>query len=363
MKMNISELAGKFGVSGSFSPVGNGHINDTYGSADGKYIVQRINTGVFTDPDGLMENIVNITEYLKDRIRENGGDPMRETLTVIKTPDGKTYVTAEDGNTYRMYDMIGGTKTVEMDNKTDDDMYYAGIGFGRFQKMLADYPADTLHETIPFFHDTVKRVGNLKKAIEADIIGRKAEVGEEIEKCLRWSVNASVVLDGIADGSIPLAVTHNDTKINNILFDPETNEPVCVLDLDTVMPGSRLYDFGDALRSGANTADEDETDLAKVRFDTEIFRRFTDGFLSETADTLTAREAELLTFGVKIMTYENAIRFLTDYLSGDTYFKISRPKHNLDRCRNQLKLIEEIEKNEDELNGIVAELYGKYHRN
>ena len=354
--MEIHEIAALFGHSGSFAPSGNGHINDTYASDDGRYILQHINTSVFTDPDGLMENIVNVTEFLKKKISAAGGDPMRETLTVLPSLAGGNYVIAQDGRAYRMYTLIGDTKTVEMDNKTPEDMYQAGIGFGRFQKQLADYPAETLHETIPFFHDSVKRTETFKKAVSDDIKGRREEVTAEIEKALKWAGFAGTVVEGIADGSIPLAVTHNDTKINNILFDPHTNAPVCVLDLDTVMPGSRLYDYGDALRAGGTTADEDEMDLSKVKLDLDIFRRFTEGYLSEMADVLTEREIELLPFSVKLMAYECGIRFLGDYLNGDTYFKIARPKHNLDRARTQFKLVEEIEEKEELLKEIVREI-------
>lgn len=253
MSNNMQEILEKYGLEFDVQAFGNGHINDTYVSEDGKYILQRINTNIFTNPDELMENILNVTEFLKEKIVMQGGDPDRETLTVIKTIDGKLFHQTADGSVYRVYKFIQNTRTVES-NGSAEDLYHAGVGFGHFLKMLSDFPVEKLHETIKDFHNTPKRLEALKAAISNDKAGRAASVKEEIEFALKYEEDAKIVVDGIADGSISLCVTHNDTKINNILFEKDGTEIVCVIDLDTVMPGSLLYDVGDALRVGGSTA-------------------------------------------------------------------------------------------------------------
>ena len=315
--VNVNEILKQFAVKAKVEPYGNGHINDTYCSAYPRYILQRINTGIFKNPDELMENIENVTAFLRKKIVENGGNPERETLTVIKTVDGKNCYKFDENNVFRMYLFVEDSKSIES-SKTPEDLYEAGVGFGRFQRMLSDYPADTLHESIKDFHHTPKRVEALKQAIVENKAGRAESVKAEIEFALEQSVWADKVINGIGDGLIPLRVTHNDTKINNILFDQKTGKAVCVIDLDTVMPGSMLYDFGDALRMGGSTGAEDETDLDKVWFDETAFEAFAKGYLSEMKDDLTEAELELLPFSVKLLTYECGIRFLTDYLNGDT---------------------------------------------
>lgn len=351
--VNVNEILKQFAVKAKVEPYGNGHINDTYCSAYPRYILQRINTGIFKNPDELMENIENVTAFLRKKIVENGGNPERETLTVIKTVDGKNCYKFDENNVFRMYLFVEDSKSIES-SKTPEDLYEAGVGFGRFQRMLSDYPADTLHESIKDFHHTPKRVEALKQAIVENKAGRAESVKAEIEFALEQSVWADKVINGIGDGLIPLRVTHNDTKINNILFDQKTGKAVCVIDLDTVMPGSMLYDFGDALRMGGSTGAEDETDLDKVWFDETAFEAFAKGYLSEMKDDLTEAELELLPFSVKLLTYECGIRFLTDYLNGDTYFKIHREHHNLDRARNQFKLVADIAGKEERLREIVA---------
>ena len=346
--VNLNQVLHQFDLPESIAPYGNGHINDTYCVEAPRYILQRINTNIFKDPDGLMENIENVTAFLRKKIAAAGGNPDRETLTVIKTLDGKNCYKYDDNNVFRLYLFIEDTKTIEND-KTYDDLYEAGIGFGRFQKMLEDFPVEILHETIPNFHHTPKRVEALKQAIAENKAGRKDSVQEEIAFALEKAAFADKVIKGIAEGKIPMRVTHNDTKINNILFDAETGKAVSVIDLDTVMPGSMLYDFGDALRMGGSTGAEDETDLSKVNFDAKAFECFAKGFLSEMNDSLTDEELALLPFSVKLLTYECGIRFLTDYLNGDTYFKIHREHHNLDRARNQFKLVADLENMEEEL--------------
>ena len=350
--MDLNEIMRQFRTEAQISPYGNGHINDTYYVKNSEFILQKINTNIFLNPEELMQNIVNVTEFLGEKIKAAGGNPQRETLTVVKTVDGKNFYRDTDGSCYRAYVFITDTITIEND-KTAEDMYNAGKGFGKFAKMLSDFPVSKLHETIVDFHHTPKRVEALKKAIAEDKAGRASNVQAEIEFALKEAEYADVVIKGMADGSIPLRVTHNDTKINNILFDAVTKEATAVIDLDTVMPGSMLYDFGDALRIGSSTAAEDETDLSKVSFDLNTFKRFTEGYLEECRESLTEREIELLPFSAKLLTYECGIRFLTDYLNGDTYFKIHREHHNLDRARNQFKLVYDMGIKEKEMQEIV----------
>ena len=353
--MDLNKVMEQFEIEAKLKPYGNGHINDTYCIETSKCILQRINTTIFTDPEKLMENIENVTSFLRSKITQAGGNPNRETLTVVKTKDGKNCYRYDDENVFRVYKFIENTKSIEFD-KTYENLCHAGIGFGRFQKMLADFPVDKLHETIADFHHTPKRVEALKQAIAEDRVGRKALAEAEIRFALDSALFADTVIDKLEKGDIPYRVTHNDTKINNILFDEKTGEAVCVIDLDTVMPGSALYDFGDALRMGASTAAEDEVDLDKVRFDTAAFKAFTKGYLSEMKDSLVSDEFALLPFAVKLMTYESGIRFLTDYLNGDTYFKIHREHHNLERARNQFKLVADIESKESELQKICMQM-------
>ncbi len=352
--IDLNKILDKFNIESRIEEYGNGHINDTYLTSTNNYILQRINTNVFKNPVQVMDNIERVTSFLREKIAENGGDVKRETMTVIKTDDGKNLYMHDDNNAFRVYTFVPDTITIEDGNA--EDLFNAGEGFGRFQKMLSDFPVDTLYETIVDFHNTPKRVEALKEAIAADRAGRASSVQAEIEFALKNAEFADVVVNGIADGSIPLRVTHNDTKINNILFDANTRKAVCVIDLDTVMPGSALYDFGDALRMGGSTAAEDETDLDKVNFDAGLFESFAKGYCKEMMEDLTDREIELLPFSAKLLTYECGIRFLTDYLNGDTYFKIHREHHNLDRARNQFKLVADIEKMEPELNKIIDKL-------
>lgn len=353
--MDLNAIMHQFRTEYKGGAYGNGHINDTYYVKNSEYILQKINTNIFLNPDELMENIVNVTEFLSKKISMAGGNPKRETLTVIKTKDGKNYYRDTDGNCYRAYVFIADTITVEND-RTPEDMYNAGKGFGKFACQLSDFPVEKLHETIVDFHHTPKRVEALKKAVAEDKVGRVASVKEEIEFVLSREKYADVVVKGLEDGSIPLRVTHNDTKINNILFDAVTKEAMAVIDLDTVMPGSMLYDFGDALRIGASTAAEDEVDLSKVSFDVNMFRNFAEGYLGECKESLTPREIELMPFSAMLLTYECGTRFLTDYLNGDTYFRIHRENQNLDRARNQFKLVRDIEEKEAELAEIIKNI-------
>ncbi len=354
-EISLNEILNKFVPGNSLSEFGDGHINDTYMVDSGEYILQRINTGIFTNPQKLMENIVDVTEFVRNKIAKAGGDPDKETLTVVKTVDGDNLFTSPDGKVYRVYKYIANSMSIT-DCPSLDHLYHAAKGFGKFHGMLSDYPADKLYEVIPDFHNTPKRFEDFKKAVSNDLAKRASAVKKEIDFVLSQKDFISTVTDGLENGSIPLRVTHNDTKINNVLFDRETGEAICVIDLDTVMSGSMLYDFGDALRVGAATAPEDETDLSKVHFSAQAFEAFTRGYFEEMLPYLTETEIKLLPLSAKLLTFECGMRFLTDYLNGDTYFKIHRENHNLDRARSQFRLVEDIARQENALNEIVNKL-------
>ena len=353
--IDLNAVFTQFDTKTAIAPYGNGHINDTYCCEPTKYILQKINTSIFTDPDALMENIERVTAFLGNKIKEAGGDPERETLTVIKTKDGKNFYRYDDENVFRMYTFITHTKSIEGD-KTLTDLYNAGKGFGKFQQMLSDYPADTLHETIRDFHHTAKRVEALKTAISENKAGRAASVQAEIDFALKHASCADTVLNGIASGEILLRVTHNDTKINNVLFDSDTDKAICVIDLDTVMPGLALHDYGDAVRFSANAANEDEPDTSKIYLDRDKFIAFTKGFLASCGKVLTDAEKENLVDSVIVIAMELASRFLDDYLTGDTYFKVDYPGHNLVRTRAQITLAKDIIARYDELNEAIKNL-------
>lgn len=353
MAVNLEKVVENFSVKAGIVPYGNGHINDTYlREGNPGYILQRINTNVFKDPNSVMENIVNVTEYLRAEIVKNGGDPERETMNVIKTKLGKNCYMADSNNYFRMYKFV--SNSVSFDTAEDSSLLFeAGKSFGKFQRMLDGFDAGLLHETIVDFHNTPKRIEQLEAAIKKNYENRAALVSAELDAAKKYSKYASLITDAMADGSIPSRVTHNDTKLNNVLFDKDTHKGICVIDLDTVMPGSILYDFGDALRFGASSGAEDETDLSKIYFDLEKYKSFAEGFLGEVGECLTKREIELLPESVIIMTYECGIRFLADYLNGDVYFKIHRENHNLDRARTQLKLVADMETKLDEMHRIA----------
>lgn len=341
-------------------PYGNGHINDTFLlTFDTLYpdkslvILQRMNNEIFTQPVELMENIMNVTTYLRKKILENNGNPERETLTVIPAKDGKPYYEDILGNFWRSYLFI--TDATSYDQvKSPEDFYESAVSFGHFQKMLADYPADTLHETIKGFHDTAARFQVFKKAVSEDVKGRAKDVQQEIQFVLDREDITATFGNLLAAGEIPLRVTHNDTKLNNIMIDNKTGKGICVIDLDTVMPGLAMNDFGDSIRFGASTAAEDEKDLDKVTCSMELFEIYVKGFLKGCEGRLTEKEIELLPMGAKVMTFECGMRFLTDYLEGDHYFKIHRPEHNLDRCRTQFKLVKDMEEKWEQMQAIVA---------
>ena len=338
---------------------GQGHINDTFcvlcQPQDGdciRYILQGISSAAFPHPEELMENMVGITSYLRNKILENGGDPLRETLSVVKTKDGKDYYTDCNGKVWRLTNFIENT---DCHQKATPALFEASArAFGNFQYMLQGYPAATLHEPIARFHDTENRFEKFIAALEADKMGRAAEVQAEIDFVLARKADCSVAMQALREGKLPLRVTHNDTKLNNILIDRTTGEGICVIDLDTTMPGLSINDFGDSIRFGANHSAEDEKDLSKVNFDIELYEAYTRGFLAGARGSLTKEELEYLPWGAKLMTLECGIRFLTDYLDGDIYFRIHYPQQNLDRCRTQFKLVSDMEKQFEDMHKVVS---------
>lgn len=338
---------------------GAGHINDTFAvwAADRskRWILQRINTDTFTDPAGLMENVTGVTAYLRRQIIERGGDPDRETLNVIPTLDGKPYYTDTEGGAWRAYIFVEGTVCLQK-VENERDFYTTAETFGNFQNQLAGYPAATLHETIARFHDTPNRYANFEKALAADVMGRAKEVGPEIAFIRAREADCRVLVDQLAAGVLPLRVTHNDTKLNNVLIDQATGKGICVIDLDTVMPGLSAYDFGDSIRFGANDCAEDEPDQSKVHFSLHLYKVFAEGYLAAAGSAMTEAERRSLPWGAKLMTLECGIRFLTDYLEGDHYFKISRPDQNLDRARTQFTLVQGMEREFDAMTQLALEL-------
>ena len=325
-----------------------GNINSTYRltfvKPDGtrqEYILQRINTVVFKDPYAVMENITNVIDHIDKKLRAAGEDTSRRLLHFVNTKCGSYLCKDNTGAFWRAYVFVDGVSAY---NSIDDPalFYEAGRGFGEFQKNLFDFPAELLHETIPDFHNTKRRFYAFVAAIAEDKAGRVRELEEEIDFLFDRRKMMSEIVDKIDAGILPTRVTHNDTKLNNVLIDNRTGKAVCVIDLDTVMPGSSLYDYGDAIRFGASTAAEDEADLSKITVNMELFKLFTKGFVEEIANALTKEEIHYLPLGAKVMTCELALRFLTDYINGDEYFKVNSPDHNLIRARAQMKLLTEV---------------------
>ena len=331
----------------------NGHINLTYKvEINGRsYILQRINTGIFTDPDGLISNIASVTEYLRERIADAGGDPDRETLTLIKTPENG-YLYRDESGVYRLYLFITGATCY---NKAEKKGMFgeSARAFGRFQNLLSGFDAGILNETIKDFHNTPKRYEKFVKALESDKCGRAAECGKEIEFYLSRKDYCPLITSRIASGEIPLRVTHNDTKLNNVMIDDATSKGICVIDLDTVMPGSMLYDFGDSIRFGASSAAEDEKDLSKVYCVPELYEEYATAFISEVKSGAAEAELKYLHDGAIMMTYECGMRFLTDYLEGDVYFRTHYAGQNLDRARTQMKLVADMENRRETFEKII----------
>ena len=350
--MHIEPAAYAFlldGVPEKCEVFGHGHINHTLKlttDTGAEYVLQQINTYVFKDPVRLMENVSAVTRFLHDRVE----DP-RHALHLLPTREGKYYHVDDQGQYWRCYDFVGGF-CLDLP-ETDEDFYQSAIAFGRFQTLLSDFPAETLYETIPEFHNTTDRYRQFRESVAADAVGRAAGVKADIDFLLEREDLACTLQNMRQEGLLPLRVTHNDTKLNNVLLDRVTRKALCVLDLDTVMPGLSLYDFGDSIRFGAATAAEDEPDLSKMALDLHLFEVYTRGYL-EAANALTDTEIAMLPMGALAVTLELATRFLKDYLDGDLYFKTAYPEHNLVRARTQMKLAWDMQQKWDEMNRIVA---------
>ena len=342
---------------------GQGHINDTFcvicqpqeGDAI-RYILQGLSSAAFPHPEELMENFIGITSYLREKVIAQGGDPLRETLSLVNTRDGKPFYTDSNGKVWRLTPFIENTDCFQ--SATPELFEASARAFGRFQYMLQGYPAETLHETIVNFHNTEDRFNKFLNALMVDKHDRAKDVQDEVHFVLDRKADCSVALQALRDGVLPLRVTHNDTKLNNILIDRDTHEGICVIDLDTTMPGLSINDFGDSIRFGANHSREDEKDLSKVNFDIELYEAYTRGFIQGANGGLTENELKYLPWGARLMTLECGIRFLTDYLDGDHYFRIHYPEQNLDRCRTQFKLVRDMEEQWDAMAAVI-EKYAK----
>lgn len=356
---DVRAVTREFELYGEFihaEPYGSGHINDTYcvvfdqAGARVRYILQRINQNVFKDPVGLMENIQRVTAHLERKL-VGQRDFNRRALTVVPARDGRPYFCDKAGNYWRVYLFIERARTYDA-VESPQQAFEAAKAFGRFQQALADLPAPRLRDTIPDFHHTPKRFAALERAIADDAAHRGQFAGPEIEFAVRHKALSSVLLEA----NLPERVTHNDTKFNNVMLDDVTGEGICVIDLDTVMPGLALYDFGDMVRTTTSPAKEDECDLSKVNMQFPMFEALARGYLSSASGFLTRREKQFLVASGKVITFEIGLRFLTDFLSGDTYFKVRRENHNLDRCRTQFKLVASIEQQEEQMNALIEGL-------
>lgn len=341
-------------------PFGEGHINETYAvymaDHDGNdvplYVLQRININVFKNPDQVMDNIFGVTEYLRSIIRRDGGDLDRESLSYIKTKSGDSYFEDEKGQPWRCLHYVPNSVCYQQVEKPEQ-FYQSALSFGHFLKQLGDYPAESLYETIPQFHDTRKRFRDFEDAQRKDVKNRARLCRQEIDFVLSRKDDCGVLMNQLEEGKLPLRVTHNDTKLNNILFDQDTDKGLCIIDLDTIMPGLAANDFGDSIRFGASTAEEDEQDLDKVHFDISLYDIYVKGYLEMAKDVLTPEEIKSLPWGARLMTLECGMRFLADFLQGDVYFKTAYPEHNLVRARTQFRLVKEMEEQFDEMNKIL----------
>ena len=357
----VLDVCSHFAFSGTVADVricGNGHINSTYivTAENGKrYILQILNTAIFTDPVGVMNNIVAVTDHIRAGLARAGEDAERGTMRVIRTTDGRNGYADAEGRFWRAYDFVEGT-VCRLTLDSPETFARVGEAFGDFQRRLADFDASVLIESIPNFHNTKNRYANFLAALERNASGRAHLIEEEIKFITDRADKCSLIVDALADGSLPLRVTHNDTKLSNILLDETTEETVCIIDLDTVMPGSALYDLGDSIRSGASSAAEDEPDLDKVHFLPEMFKVYARGFIKGCGGALTEKEISMLPDGGYMLTLEQAIRFLTDYLDGDTYFHVDYPEHNLVRTRTQIKLVADMEACMEEMRAFVKGL-------
>ena len=357
----VLDVCSRFAFSGDVADVkvcGNGHINSTYivTMEEGRrYVLQILNTAIFTDPVGVMNNIVAVTDHIRAGLARAGEDAERGTMRVIRTTDGRNGYADAEGRFWRAYDFVEGT-VCRLTLDSPETFARVGEAFGDFQHRLADFDASVLIESIPNFHNTKNRYANFLAALERNASGRAHLIEEEIKFITDRADKCSLIVDALADGSLPLRVTHNDTKLSNILLDETTEEAVCIIDLDTVMPGSALYDLGDSIRSGASSAAEDEPDLDKVHFLPEMFKVYARGFIKGCGGALTEKEISMLPDGGYMLTLEQAIRFLTDYLDGDTYFHVDYPEHNLVRTRTQIKLVADMEACMEEMRAFVKGL-------
>lgn len=341
-------------------PFGEGHINETYAvympGPDGKevplYVLQRININVFKNPDQVMDNIFGVTEYLRNIIRQEGGDLERETLSYIKTKDGESYFEDDNGQPWRCLHYVPNSVCYQQVERPEQ-FYQSALSFGHFLKQLGEYPAESLYETIPQFHDTRKRFRDFVEAERKDVKNRARVCRSEIDFVLAREKDCGTLMEQLEDGVLPLRVTHNDTKLNNILFDKDTEEGLCIIDLDTIMPGLAANDFGDSIRFGASTAEEDEQDLEKVHFDIDLYEIYVKGYLEMAKEVLTPAEIESLPWGARLMTLECGMRFLADFLQGDVYFKTAYPEHNLVRARTQFRLVKEMEEQFDKMKDVL----------
>ncbi|MBQ3104959.1 MAG: aminoglycoside phosphotransferase family protein [Lachnospiraceae bacterium] len=355
-RQQFEEVLKVYGVNGAMArvePYGNGHINDTMlvTPADGRrpFILQKINTAIFRQPTHLMENVHKVTEWIRKKMCSEKGSAGQEALRIVPTTDGGLYCSLREDIFYRAYEFVEGVCLDLPRNK--EDFYESGVAFGRFQRYLSDFPVEELYDTIPDFHNTEKRFEALLMAVEEDRVGRAAAAADDIAFALSEKDAVDACME--CKRKLPVRVTHNDTKLNNVMLNPASGKAVCVLDLDTVMPGYAMDDFGDAIRFGASNALEDEKDLSRVWMDMDMFEVFTEGFLSAAEDGLTPEEIRQFPLGAKMMTYECGIRFLTDYLQGDVYFKTGYPEHNLVRARNQFALVKDMNRKMEEMKRIV----------
>ena len=359
LESNVGAITRQFQICGEFqsaAPYGSGHINDTYrvimqnaGTAT-PFILQRINTGIFKDPVALMENIQRVTTHLGSRVLDQP-DRDRRILTLIPARDGRAWCVGADGAHWRAYSFIQRARSYDSVERPEQALQ-AARAFGQFQQLLVDLPLPRLHDTIPDFHHTPRRLADLERAIAADTANRAALARPEID----FAMSRASIVNVLLDAGLPERVTHNDTKFNNVLLDDDTGEGICVIDLDTVMPGLSAYDFGDMVRTATSPAQEDELDVRKVTMQFPMFEALVRGYLASAGDFLTKAEKQFLAFSGKLITFEIGIRFLTDFLSGDVYFKVHREGHNLDRCRTQFKLVESIEQQEEQMNRLVESL-------
>jgi hypothetical protein len=361
----LREISKKFQIYGEIlhaETLKIGHINETYtatydqGGTRVRYIHQKINAKVFTNPAGVMKNVMRVTTHIRKKLEAtNVRDLTRRSLVVIPTRDGKSFFQNGDHEVWRTFVFVEGVETYEA-VQSPQQAYQAGRAFGTFQNLLVDLPGGRLFETIPDFHHTRKRFLALAQAIQDDRYNRAKTAKAEIDFALRREPIVDVILKAMAKGKIPERITHNDTKFNNVMLDVLTGEAMCIVDLDTVMPGCALYDFGDMVRTTTSPTLEDEPDLSKVKMQMPMFKKLAEGYLSTAGQFLTKGEKAHIAFSGKLITFEIGMRFLTDYLSGDTYFRIHRPGHNLDRCRTQFKLVESIEQLEKAMQKHVDRL-------